>query len=169
LLKPIGKLIVALNGNVKRTEIAAGIAWGVLLGLIPAANFFWMVLFMVSFFFRNNHGAKIFAMALVKLVSPLIVFSIDHIGCQILHTESLQPIFTTLYNMPFVPFTRFYNTLVMGGTVLGLLLWLPVFLVFLPLIPLYRNHISPKIRNSKLIKTIGKSPLLKVLDKYISK
>jgi len=169
LLKIIGKLIIALNGNVKRSQIAAGFAWGILLGLIPAGNFFWIVLFICSFFFKHHHWSKIFSMAVVKLVSPLIVLWIDFLGWEVLHIEALQPLFTTLYNMPFVPFTKFNNTLVMGGLIGGVVLWLPSFIIFMALIPLYRNNLAPKIRNSKLVRAIANSPLLKAVDMFMPK
>jgi uncharacterized protein (TIGR03546 family) len=167
LLKPIAKLILALNGNVKASQIAMGFSWGVLLGLVPVGAF-WIALFLVSFFFRHNHGAKIFGMAIVKLISPLVVYSIDALGFFVLTHDSLHGLFTTLYNMPFVPFTKFNNTLVMGGLVSGIVLWIPVFLLFLAFIPFYRKTIGPKIRNSKIVQKIAKFPLFSLIDKALS-
>jgi len=169
MIKAIAKLILALNGNVSKSQLAAGFAWGALLGLIPMGNFFWIVLFLVSFFFSHNHGSKIFSMAIIKLISPLIVMGVDFVGWQVLHIEALRPLFTTMYNMPFVPFTKFNNTLVAGGIVSGIVLWLPVFFLFLAIIPIYRNNIAPKIRNSKVVRTIAKFPLFALVDKAISK
>ena len=68
MIKAIAKLIVALNGNVKKSQLAAGFAWGLLLGLVPMGNFFWVVLFLVSFFFRHNHASKLLSMAALKLL-----------------------------------------------------------------------------------------------------
>jgi len=168
LLKPIAKLILALNGNVKKTQIASGFAWGVLLGLIPAGNVFWIALFLITLIFRHNHGAKLFGIGIVKLLSPLIVFTIDALGWYILNLDALQSFFTVMYNMPFVPFTNFNNTLVMGGLAGGIILWVPVFALFIFLVPLYRNTLAPKIKESKIIKTIAKFPLLKLIDKSFS-
>jgi len=165
LLKAIAKLIIALNGNVKKSQIAAGFAWGLLLGLVPTGNFFWIVLFLLSFFFSHNHGAKIFGMFIIKILSPLIAPAIDFLGWELLNITALQPLFTTMYNMPFVPFTKFNNTLVAGGLVGGLVLWIPVFFLFMALIPLYRNSIAPKIRESKIVKKILKFPLFSVIEK----
>jgi uncharacterized protein (TIGR03546 family) len=168
MIKAVARLIVALNSNAKKSQIAAGFAWGLLLGLVPAGNFFWIVLFVVSFFFDHNHGSKIFAMALVKLCAPFLAPLVDSFGWQVLHIEALQPLFTTMFNMPFVPFTKFNNTLVAGGLVGGAILWLPAFIIFMLLIPLYRNTLAPKIRNSKLIQAIGKSPLMVLIGKAIA-
>jgi len=164
LLKAIGKLIIALNGNIKKSQIAAGLAWGVLLALIPGGSIFGIALFIVSFFFSHHHWSKIFLMIVLKLISPLYIYWVDFAGWEILNYDAFLPYFTTMYNMPFVPFTKFNNTLVMGGLALGIVLWLPSFLVFLALIPLYRNHIAVKIRNLKIVKTIAGSPFLKIID-----
>ena len=169
MIQGIAKLFAALNGNVKKSQIAAGLAWGLLLGLVPAGNFFWIVLLLVSFFFKHHHGSKFLLMAVIKLFSPLIVHPIDLLGWEVLHIDALRPLFTSLYNMPFVPFTKFNNTLVAGGIVAGVVLSVPFFFLFMPLIDLYRRTIGPKIRNSKIVKFIVKFPLFSVLEKVISK
>ena len=167
MLKPIVKFLKALNGNVARSQIAAGAAWGVLLGLVPAGNIFGIVLFIVSFFFNHNHGSKLITLAIIKICSPLILIQLDVLGWNILTMEALQPFFTNLYNMPFVPFTKFNNTLVAGGLAAGIILWIPVFILFMILVPLYRNKISPKIRETKLVKFIQKIPFLSIIDKAV--
>ncbi|MDR2480007.1 MAG: TIGR03546 family protein [Treponema sp.] len=168
MIKAIARLILALNGNVKKSQLAAGFAWGLLLGLIPAGNFFWIVLFLVSFFFRHNHASKLLGMVVFKIISPAIAPVTDMLGWEILHIEAFRPLFTSLYNMPFVPFTKFNNTLVAGGLVGGLALWIPAFFLFMFLVGLYRNTVAARIRKSKIVKTIAKFPLLAAIDKAIS-
>jgi len=167
MIKGIAKLILALNGNVSKTQIAAGFAWGILLGLIPVGNAFWIVLFLVSFFFTHHHGGKIAALAIIKVLYPLIAYPIDSVGWFVLHMDSLTGFFTKLYNMPFVPFTKFNNTLVMGGLTSGIILWLPIFFLFITIIPIYRNTLGPKIRNSKIVQAIVKFPLFAAIDNAI--
>jgi hypothetical protein len=69
--------------------------------------------------------------------------------------------------MPFVPFTNFNNTLVMGGLAGGIALWLPVFLIFMGFISLYRHTLGPKIRSLKFVQAVLNSQLYKVIDKFI--
>jgi uncharacterized protein (TIGR03546 family) len=168
MLKPIVKLLAALNGNLKKGQIAAGFSWGVLLGLVPAGNFFWIILFAASFFFKHHHASKVLVLAIIKLLMSLLAPLVDVLGWEILHIEALQPLFTSLYNMPFVPLTRFNNTLVAGGLAAGLALWLPVFFLIFALVSLYRNKAAPKIRNSKLMKAVKKLPLISALSKAVS-
>jgi uncharacterized protein (TIGR03546 family) len=167
MVKQIAKLISALNSNLGRDQIAAGFSWGVLLGLIPAGNIFWIALFVVSFFFKHHHPSKGLILALLKIASPLLAPQVDVVGWQILYIEALQPLFTTMYNMPFVPLTRFNNTLVAGGLVCGLVLWLPVYVLVYRAIPLYRNNLAPKIRDSKIVQSIKKAPLFVLLSKAV--
>jgi uncharacterized protein (TIGR03546 family) len=167
MIQQIAKFIVALNGNVKRSQIAAGFAWGLLLALVPI-GVFWVILFLVSFFLRHNQGSKLLVMVIFKLLMPLLVMPIDALGWMILHIDALQPLFTGLYNLPFVPFTRFYNTLVAGGLVGGIVLWVPAFLLALAFVTVYRNTLAPALRNLTLVKAVAKIPFLSTLSKAIS-
>ena len=168
MIRPIAKLIVALNSNLGKKQIAAGFSWGLLLGLIPAGNVLWIVLFGVSFFFTHHHASKILVIAIMKLASPALAPLVDIVGWEVLHIEALQPIFTSLYNMPFVPFTRFNNTLVAGGLVTGIILWLPVYALVYFMIPVYRNTLAPKIRESKLVKSIQGIPIVSKLKSAVN-
>ncbi|MDL2228636.1 TIGR03546 family protein [Treponema sp. OttesenSCG-928-L16] len=168
MIKPIAKLIIALNGNVKRSQIAAGFAWGLLLGLVPVNSLIWFVLFIVSFFFKHNHASKLLVLAIVKLLGSLLGPALDWLGWEILHIEALAPMFTVWYNLPLVPFTRFYNTLVAGGLCAGVLLWVPVYFLVRALVPVYRNHLVPKIKSTKFFKALAKFPLISKIGNAVS-
>ena len=168
MLKPLAKFIVALNGNMGRSQIAMAFSWGVLLGLLPAGNVFWIFLFVFSFFFRHHHASKALVMAIIKLFSGALAPLLDIAGWEFLHIESLHPFFTSLYNMPLVPLTGFNNTLVAGALVSGLLLWLPVFALVYLLIPYYRNAVVPVLRENKIMGSIKKLPLVAPLIKMVS-
>jgi uncharacterized protein (TIGR03546 family) len=140
----------------------------VLLGLIPAGNFFWIVLFIVSFFFKHNHASKMLVMLLIKLFGPLLAPLVDMLGWEILNFDLLRPYFITLYNMPFVPFTRFNNTLVAGGLAGGLVLWLPVFFLGIGIVSLYRNTISPLLRKIGIFRIIARIPFFKQISQAVT-
>jgi len=169
MIKPIVKLAVALNGNLRKEQIAAGFSWGLLLGLIPAGNVFWILLFVISFFFRHHHPSKMLVIAVLKLIPMIHAPLVDLVGWEVLHIEALQDFYTTLYNMPFVPLTNFNNTLVAGGIVSGVVLWLPVFFLVSFLISLYRKTLSPKIRELKIVKSIKQLPIITKASKLILK
>jgi uncharacterized protein (TIGR03546 family) len=72
-----------------------------------------------------------------------------------------------MYNAPFVPFTRFNNTLVAGGLAAGIILWIPVFVLITALVPLYRNSFLPKIARSKAIKALKELPLISKISEAV--
>jgi uncharacterized protein (TIGR03546 family) len=168
MLKPIAKLIAALNGNLKKSQIALGFAWGALLGLIPANTVFWVVLFVLSFFLRHNHAGKVLMLALLKLLGVLLDPALDALGWAILTAGPLQGFFTMLYNLPLFPLSRFNNTLVMGGIAAGVIAFIVVFALVLFLVPLYRNTIAPKIRHNKFIISLKAVPVFSRLASAVN-
>jgi uncharacterized protein (TIGR03546 family) len=165
MIKSIVKLFVALNSNISKTQIAAGFAWGLLLGLIPSGNLIWITLFIVSFFIKNNHAAQLVVIAFIKIIFPAIAPMTDALGWFILNFPGFVPFFTKLYNMPVAPFTKFNNTLVAGGLCSGIILWFPLFFLVYALVPFYRNTLAPKISQSKIMIFIKKIPLLSQIIK----
>ncbi|HUW69211.1 MAG TPA: TIGR03546 family protein [bacterium] len=168
MIKTLARTIVALNSNARKEHIASGFAWGLLLALVPAGNLIWILLFFVSFFIKNNQAVQLLSIALLKIVLPLAAPLLDALGHTILTIESLQGAFAYLYNLPIAPFTRFNNTLVMGGLAAGLVLWLPAFLAIRAAVPVYRNKLAPRIIESKVYKAIMKLPLVSSLTKALS-
>jgi hypothetical protein len=70
MIKANAKLIAALNGNVKKSQLAVGFAWGVLLALTLMGNILGIVLFLASFFFKHNHASKMVTMLFLKPLAP---------------------------------------------------------------------------------------------------
>ena len=63
-------------------------------------------------------------------LAAIFLDSISHkVGSAILSTQSLEPLFTSLYNSPIIPFTRFYNSVIMGASVLTIILFPLVFFI----------------------------------------
>jgi uncharacterized protein (TIGR03546 family) len=169
MLKTIASFIVALNSNLKRTEIAGGFAWGVLLGLVPAGNALWVALFVISFFIRHHNASKVLVLAVLKILYALIDPALDQAGWWFLHLEPLQGTFRYLYNLPLVPITRFNNTIVAGGLFCGIIAAIVRYIAMFFFIPVYRNTLAPKIRNSKLVIALKKVPLISKLGNAVNK
>ncbi|HOX16966.1 MAG TPA: TIGR03546 family protein [Spirochaetales bacterium] len=167
-IKKLARLIVALNSNVSRGQLAAGMATGVLLALVPSGNLLWIALFFISFMTKANYGMTMLVMGVGKLLVPLLARPIDGLGAWLLRMTSLRGLFERLYDLPVLPLTRFNNTLVMGGLAIGALLWLPLFFAMRALIHAYRENLAPKIAGSKLVKAFFKIPLAQKLADAVS-
>jgi uncharacterized protein (TIGR03546 family) len=168
MIKAIVKALVALNSNVKKEQVAAGFACGFLLALVPAGNLLWLALFILSFFLKINYGMLLAATVLVKLLRVASAPALDAVGWAVLNIEALRPAYTALYNVPIAPLTRFNNTLVAGGLVVGAAFWLPLFFAMRAFVSVYRAKIAPKIAESKAYKAFLKLPLVRTVAGAVS-
>jgi uncharacterized protein (TIGR03546 family) len=160
VIRWIATIVVAINANSRAGEVAAGIAFALLLALIPGGNLLWGVLFLLTFLLKINLAAELLFLALLRLLVPLADGPLDRLGYLVLSLPPLRPVFTALYNLPVVPLTRFNNTLVMGGLVAGLVLWLPLFFVFRALVFLYRLRLRDRLAGSRLVRAFRRVPLV---------
>jgi len=87
-------------------------------------------------------------------------------GSLILQADMLKGIFTQLYNLPIIPLTRFYNTIVMGSGVISIILSPIIFVISKILIKKYRIHVVEKIKNTKVWKFIKATSLYKWYYKF---
>lgn len=166
-LKLIARVIVILSSNTNPVQVAAGVASGLLLALLPAGNLLWILLFLLLFVSKAHYGMALVSMAVLKLVAPAAAGPLDALGWTVLNAPALRPAFTALYGMPVAPLTRFNNTLVMGGLLAGIVLWVPVFLAARAGVSAYRARIAPRIAGSKLVTALKKVPLLSALAKAV--
>ncbi len=160
MLKKLIKLLQAFNGNVNPAEIAHAFACGAILGLMPKNNLLWYLVMVFILFIRINKPAYLVMILIGSAVSPAFDGLFDRIGYAFLTIPSLAPVFGTLLDIPFVAFTKFNNTVVMGSFLCGLALYIPLYFAGRALVAVWRKHAADFIRNSKIAKVINKLPLL---------
>ncbi len=156
----IAKIVAALNSNTRPRQIAAAICFALLLALVPKANLLWVILFVITFFLKINQAIELVFLAIFDLLALLADPLLHLIGFAVLTLPALQGLFTTMYNIPILYFFKFNNTVVMGGLLTGLVLFVPVYLLARKGINVYRDNIREKIANSKLVKGFLKHPLI---------
>jgi uncharacterized protein (TIGR03546 family) len=156
----IARIIASLNANQRPGEIAAGAAMGFLLAFMPAGNLLWIALFVLTVFLKLNLGIELLVLLLLRPLAPLADPLLHQVGEAILTSVGLEALFTTLYNLPLLPFTRFNNTVVMGALAAGVALWVPVFLLARVLVRVYRKHIHPRLAESRIVKAIQRIPIV---------
>lgn len=161
LLKQIFQFLKLLNSDTGNVQISAGIAAGFILGMTPVLSLQTFLVFICIFFFRIQIGAAFVSAFFFKFIAFLLDPAFDAIGFWFLNLESLQGVFTSLYNMPIVPFTRFYNTIVMGSGVLSLILSPVVFLVSSYIVSQYRVQIVSKYKQTKFFKALQATSIYK--------
>ncbi len=168
-LKWIINIFKALNSNQNPKEIAAGVAFGFMLALIPSNNLLWVLLLCIVLLLRVNSGIMFIFIAILKPFAFLLDPFLHSIGYAILTNKALFDFFTKLYNIPFVFLTKFNNTVVFGGLVFGIILWIPIFILFTFLVKQYRDKVMAAIQNSKIYKSFMKLPIVSSIVKLSSK
>ncbi|MEO0293091.1 MAG: TIGR03546 family protein [candidate division WOR-3 bacterium] len=168
LINWIAKIFVAINSNKKSSGIALSISFAFVLAMIPKTNILWLSIFILTFFLNLNQAIELIFIAIfslpIKFLDPLL----DKIGFAILTIPSLSNFFTKLFNNPFLYLTKYYNSIVMGGFVLGVLLFLPIYFLSKFLIDVYRDKLRERVANNKFIQALLQQPLITNLKNTFS-
>jgi len=152
LLKQIFELIKLLHSENETTPIAWGISLGFILGMTPAFSLQSVLVFFILFIFRVQIGAAFLSAFFFKFVAYFLDPVFNSVGSAVLEMDSLEPLFTTLYNMPIVPWTRFYNSIVMGSGIVSILLIPVVFYSSKIAVSKYRTTVVARVQETKVWK-----------------
>ena len=147
-------LLEALQGGGDPNHAAAGFALGAALGLVPKDTLF-TALFLLSFFVvRADKGLAFLSAALFTPLAYAFDGPAHALGSALLSSAALAPLWTALYDMPVVPWTRFNNTVVLGNLALGLALLAPLFLASRRAIVVYRERWKPVVDSWPWVKAL---------------
>ncbi|MBD66093.1 MAG: TIGR03546 family protein [Halobacteriovoraceae bacterium] len=166
ILKQLFNFIKVLNSDTGEKQIACGIACGLILGFAPVLSLQSLLVFIIIFLFRVQAGAAFASAFFFALVAFILDPVFDIFGAWILDLDSLQGLFTTMYNMPIIPFTKFYNTIVMGAGVVSLLLFPLAYILGKKFTLKYRVVVVARLENTKAFKALKATSLYKWYAKY---
>ncbi len=154
LLKQIFAFLKLLNSETGTKQLAWGIVAGFILGMTPSLSLQSLLVFMCLFIFRIQIGAAFISAFFFSFIAYLLDPVFDSAGSMILEADSLHSLFTTLYNLPIVPLTRFNNSVVMGSGVVALLLSPVVYIASIVLITKYRRAVVDRFKQTKFWKAV---------------
>ncbi|RME17412.1 MAG: TIGR03546 family protein [Bdellovibrio sp.] len=166
LLKQIFAFIKLLNSETGTNQIAAGIACGFILGMTPALSLQSLIVFIFLLIFRIQIGAAFISAFFFSFIAYLLDPLFHMTGTFFLELPSLQGLFTKLYNMPIIPYTRFNNTIVLGSGIISFALFPVIFFSSRWFVKKYRELIVQKIKNTKAWKAVQATTLYKWYYKY---
>ncbi len=159
-LKIISNFLKLLTEDAKPYQVGLGFAFGFLLGFQPF-TLLSFIIFLIFWVIKVNKASGILALVLFKIVAIIVEPLIVPIGSFVLEgIPALIPFWTMLRSMPIVPFTRFYNTSVMGGLIVGLIGFVPVFILFRNFYQYYKEKLQKKLVNSKIVKILSSLPII---------
>lgn len=166
ILKQIFAFIKLLNSDTGTISLAAGMTCGFILGMTPVLSLHSLLIFLILFFFRIQIGAALVLAFFFKFMAFLLDPLFDVVGRAVLEMDSLAPIFTKLYNMPLIPYTRFNNSIVMGSAVITFALSPFVFIISRRLIIKYRETVLARFKQTKVWKAVEATKFYQWYYKY---
>lgn len=166
LIKQLLNLIKMLHSENGTVQIAWGLTLGAFLGFSPFFSLQTFLVLFILFFFRVQFGAAFLSAFVFKFVAFLIDPWANSLGQWALEQESLRPLWTTLYNIPIVPYTRFNNSIVMGSFLVALILSPFLYFMFIILVKKYRTTVALRFEHSKAFKAVKGSKFYLWYTKY---
>ncbi len=165
-LKSITGLMRVLQSEDSPLQVAGGVALGMIMGFQPLGGPQNIVLLLLVFFLNVNIGSAFLAAGVFAAVAALLDPLAHAIGYALLvQADSLTPLWTSLINLPIVPFTRFNNTVVLGSFVLSLILIAPVMWGISAGVRYYRAHWREKVAQSGFMKWFKVTKVWNLWDK----
>lgn len=154
LLNFLAQIFNILRSAATPSQIAAGFVMGMVAGLTP--SLFVLIVIIILFVVLNvNISSGLLAMALFGFIGYLIDPFSNSIGYAVLvQVGFLRPLWTVLYDAPFVPLTGFNNTVVMGNLLMALVLLLPVYNTVKQGVIIYSLRYKKKIEQSTLFRYV---------------
>lgn len=151
MLKILARILKVLNSETAPAQIAAAVILALFMGLSPLGaphNLFVLLLVLVL---RVNLSLFLVSFALFSGVAWLLDPLAHSLGLNLLQANSLEGIWTSLYNNGFWRFLGFNNTLVLGTTVSALVLAVPLYFMVTYAVRYYRQHLRERIQKSRLM------------------
>lgn len=166
LLKQIFAFIRLLHSESGTRSMAVGLTLGMVMGFAPFLSLQTILVFLILLTFRIQFGSALVSAFFFKFVAWLVDSPADLLGRTVLESESLRPLFTVMHNIPFLPFTRFNNSIVMGSLLISLILAIPGYYLFNRLIEQYRVQVVARIRDTKVWKAVAATKFFGLYLKY---
>jgi len=166
ILKLLSKIIKILESAASPAQLAWGFVLGMFVGFIPGWNLLSLIFVVLIIILNVNIAFALFSYGIFTAFAYLLDGVFHKIGVFLLMDSSaLTGFWTALYTAPVVPYTKFYNTVVLGSFLGALLLTVPMFFAAKYFVILYRTQLSVRIKKWKIVKVLGSSKLVEMYKK----
>ncbi len=117
----------SVNGVDTSRQLAAGVAMGMAIGLVPKDSLFTFALIGILLLTRANLISAFCSAVCFSWIGPLLDPLTHEIGIRVLTFDPFEPTWAWLIELPLVPWTRFDNSVVTGSLCVGILAAIPVY------------------------------------------
>ena len=168
LLRLLLKTIKALNSETSSTSIAAAFALGTFAGFVPMVSLQTALVLLVVLAFRVNISTFLVSLGIGKALAVPLAGTFDSLGGSLLADESLRPLWTGITNNPALGSLGLGYSIVLGGTIAGLVALPACFLLGRAGIGLYRRKLEARLASSPAARTLGGLKLVGLYQRLTS-
>lgn len=159
MLRLIAKLLKVLNSESDPGQISLAFCLAMVFGLTPLYSLHNVIVLFLVLFFRANLSAFILGWVIFSGVAYLLDPLFHRLGLWLLTQESLEGLWTSLYNTSLFRLENFNNTIVMGSLFFSIVLFVPLYVASNIGIRRYRDHVLAWIEKTRLMKVLKASKL----------
>ncbi len=149
------KLFKTLNSAQKPWQITLAVVLGMLMGLTPLSGIQTLLILFLAFVVNIHLGFFFIMAAQFAAIGYVLDPFFESFGFYLLSLESLQTLWTTMYNSGLMRLTYFNNTIVLGSSVISLLLALPLYFLISKVLFVYRDRIAVYCAQHKWLNKFG--------------
>ena len=154
MLSPVRFLVETLTEASSTRQMAWGFALGMWIGLVPKDNLLAFGLMTILYLLRVNLSAGLMSAFLFSWVGYLLDPVSHRLGEFLLTVPAFESMWTWLYNQPFVPWTNFNNTVVLGSFVLGAITLLPAAYLSRPFFDWFTPRCRERLEKFRIVRVI---------------
>ena len=163
----IFKMIKVLHSDTDPRQISLGFSLGMIPGLTPFSSPHNLLVLLALLFLRANLGAALLSLAGFGVLAYGLDPLFNRLGLFLLTgVDSLQGFWTSLYNAPLLPYTRFNNSVVLGSLVFSILAFYPVYRAGTLMVLKYRETFLERFNRWRVVQIIKASGLYKWYARY---
>eukprot|EP01047_Picozoa_sp_COSAG01_P033782 COSAG01_NODE_2503_length_7555_cov_3.547881_1_plen_175_part_00 len=160
LIKLINQLLTILASERPISDLTKGLILGLFLALIPYNFLFLICLLILNFIIKGSFRMLFLSMFIFTLPAFLLDIPADKLGLALLTWPALHKFWAFIFNLPLVSLLDFNNSVNLGQLMFALILSIPTYRYAKKGISNYREKLLPKLKSSKLYKSIKASKFI---------
>jgi len=157
MIQTVANILKILNSETEPGQISLALCFAMVAGFTPFFSVHNLVIIFFILIPRVNLSTFLLGLAAFSGIAYLLDPLFHRIGLPFLLADSLQGLWTTLYNSTFWRLTRFNNSILMGSFIFSLLFFIPLYLLANFGIRQYRSQLLGWVRKSRIMQAFTAS------------
>jgi len=165
-LNIVSNFLKILRAGQTPAQIAGGFALGSIAGFSPHLSLQIIAVWIVILILNVNLSAAFLSFTLFGIVAFLVDPLFHLFGYYLLvDVPGIQSFWTSLYNAPLAPMTRFYNTVVLGSFVCAFLFSPIVYFGMKRFVVVYRATLGARVEQLRVYQIVSKSKIIRMYQR----